>query len=382
MSEMIFVTWALGPSYRYRMKQFIKYNKRSKSCNDVKYIIFTDKVSDFDYLKDDESVIEINDFHELIESRGFELAHDEYIPRASDEDWAKVSRANWGRFSYPLKRVIFLRLYELNITKFVLIDPDVYVNPNVSKEEILAGLDIPPNSVAVMGRTPLNIYWDTQLNHARMGPAPSMNFATAVDFFRVGYFLLYMIREQVQKKYGYDLPLKEFPLYHTFDISEGIFHYHHFSDKETLLKYFHVWDEAVRFLYSTEYRGVTTGPGWLIPDFTVLCLTNMICDIQVFDADRPVELFYGMVFYEDKYIMPNTNGFMPGNTLEEFAEINKDLLNKEYFNRNPIYGWWNFLKDYNIIDVEKYYDFINNHTSFKSEAEIYYNPSWLTDKNL
>lgn len=382
MSEIIFVTWALGPSYRYRMKQFIKYNKRSKACDEVKYIIFTDNVAEFDYLKDDDSVIEVNDFHEFIESRGFELAHNEYVPRASDEEWANISRQQWGQFSYPVKRAIFLRLYELNITKFVLIDPDVYVNPAITKEQLVTALDTPPNSVAVMGRTPLQIYWDGVHNHPRFNSAPSMNFGTATDFFRVGYFLLYMIRQRVQEKYGYDIPLKEFPLYDTFVVSEGIFHLHHFVDKEKLLEYYHVWDEAVRFLYSTEYRSVTAGPGWLIPDFTMLCLTNMLCDIQVLDADRPVELFYGLIFYEDKYLMPATNGLMPANTLEEFAEINKDFLNQQYFNRDPTYGWWNFLKDYNIIDTDKYHDFIKTHTVFKPTAELYYNPSWLTDKSL
>lgn len=380
--ELIFVTWALGPSYRYRMKQFIKYNLTTTSCNKVRYLIFTDKPSEFTYLHQTEvPVIEIVDIFEFMKSRNIELAHNEYLPQVSDEDWADKSRKFHGQFSYPAKRVIFLRLYELGITKFVLIDPDVYVNPHLSKEDVYQGLDIPPDSVSVMGRVPMKVSYNPDTNRLEVSAPRSMDNGTSMDFYRVAYFLLYMIRERVQKKYGYDIPLKMFNYYHTFDLSEGIFHCHHFSSKEKLLEYYHVCDEVVRFLYSTEYRSVTTGPGWLIPDFTVLCLTNILCNIQVFDADRPVELFFGMVFYEDKFAMPNVNGLWPGNSLEDFAQINKDILNKEYLGREPRYGWWNFLRDFDIIDVEKYHQFFEQHPQYKELAKEYYDPSWLSRRD-
>lgn len=381
--EMIFVTWALGPSYRYRMKQFIKYNRSTTSCNNVKYLIFTDDTTYFDYLKDKPEipVIEVVNIFDFMKSRNIELAHNEYLPQATDGDWAETSRKHWGEFSYPAKRVIFLKLYELNITKFALIDPDVYVNPSITKQQLYDGLDIPPNSVSVMGNVPMRIDWNDNTNRLELTAPRSMDNGTSTDFYRAAYFLLYTIRNRVKEKYGYDIPLKEYNYYHTFNLSEGIFHYHHFSDREKLLQYYHVCDETVRFLYSTEYRSVTTGPGWLIPDFTVLCLTNILCDIQICEADKPLELFFGMLFYEDKYVMPNTNGFWPGNTLQEFAEINKEILNKEYFGRPPQFGWWNFLRDFNIIDVEKYRDFIAQYPQHKEVSPEYYDESWLSKRD-
>lgn len=376
--EMIFVTWCLGPSYRYRMKQFIKYNRQSKLCNNVKYLIFTDKPEDFDYLKDtDTPIIEINNIFEFIESRGIELAQNEYLPRASDADWAEDSRKHWGQFSYSAKRVIFQRLYELDITRFVLIDPDVYISKNATKEQLDASLNIPPDSVAVVGRVNMHVYRNPNTDKLEIEVPRSMTHSTALDYYRIVYFLLYMIKERINAKYDYNIKLKEFPLYHSINLSEGILHYHHFSSKESLLKYYRVWDEVTRFLYSTEYRSVTCGPGWMIPDFTTLSLTNMLCKFPELDADKPEELFLGMVFYEDKFLMPNTGGLVPANTLEEFAQLNKKALNEWYFQREPYYGWWNFLKDYNIVDEEKWRAFTSRHPELRESAPEYYEESWL-----
>lgn len=381
--EMIFVTWALGPSYRYRLKQFIKYNKTTTTCDKVRYLIFTDDVAYFDYLKDmnDVSVIEIMNIHDFIESRNIELATGEYVPRASDSEWASESRKHWGEFSYPLKRVIFLRLYELGITKFALIDPDVYVNPDITKEQLYKGLDIPPNSVSVMGRAPVEGNWNESIRGIHLTSPRSMGIGTFLDFYRMAYFLMYRIRENVQKKYDHNIELKHHSYYSSYDLSEGIFHYYHFADTEKLLEYYRVCDETVRLLYLPEYKSVTVGPGWLIPDFTVLALTNQLCDIKSYDADQPVELFYGMLFYEDKYVMPNWGGIEPADTLESFAQINKEILNREYFNRAPRFGWWNFLRDFNAIDLDKYNNFIQENPQFKEAAPEYYDPSWLTSKD-
>jgi hypothetical protein len=391
-SPLIFVTWAIGPSYRYRLKQFIKYNLKSKSCDDVKYIIFTDSVNDFDYLLDtDADVIEINDIFEFIESRNIELAHNEYLPQNIEyEDWAKTMRSTWGEFSYPAKRIVFKRLYELNINKFVLIDPDVYVNPEITKQELYKYLDIPINTVSVMGNVTVSVDWNEELQGIQLMLPRSMTVDNAFDYVKTSYFLVNSTIKNINKKYNTNIPIKQHNQYQ-INLSEGIFHFYNFENKEKLLEYYYAQDEAVKLLYASDLRELTAGPGWLRPDFIPLSIANMVCDIAIHESDKidpsqveagghePVSLFYGLLFYEDKYPMPSWDGIVPADTMEEYAQLNKDILNKEYLFRLPNpFGWWDFLIDYNIIDKKMCLSLLKN-KNYESACKEYYGEAFLNE---
>lgn len=376
--DVVFATWAIGHSYRRRVKEFIKYNSKTKSCHAAKYLIFTDNVSAFDEIRNgSDNIIDVVNIFDFIESHQIELARNEYIPRCeSEEEFSKDWIKNKTLFSYPAKRFLFLKLYELGITKFFYIDADVLVNRQLTNEELYDRFNTEPNSVVLLGMHPVSVLWDWHVP-ADVNPwfkvqaPPMMRENQTIDVYRILYLILYEVKKIVKEKYNHDVHLLDYTHYQTVYLAEGIFRYYHFADKEELLKYYHVFDEAMKFVYEEPLiRNAMEGPGWMLPDFIPHMVANILCNLKLYDMPNG-GVFEGQIFWEDRHMLPNCCDLIPTDTVEQFVIQNKDILNNEYvYKRQPQFGHANALHEFNVYEAKDIWVYDEETDSYKLVPRI------------
>jgi len=308
--ELVIATWGIGPSFRTRVKENIKLH----AGKPVKYVILTDLVDDFQDVMDSPSILSIIDIFWLIKEKQIDIGA-EFIPSSRLEpEYAIEFRTRVGSFSYNARRFLFLMLAQRSITKFIMIDPDVYLKMS---DDYLTQIDIPANTVSGIHR---------EVIHAQLAEQNIMHVSNAlgsqesVKLFQCMPHILQLMDPQ------------GFPSgFERIHITEGPLRYYHFSTVDQLKKYFDVWNQSVYLLtHSRWMASLICGPGYMTSDYTPFAISNILCGMNV--TDFPRHLATVNVFYEDRYFWPRSslgsnNDFVMTNTIDEFYEKNTDEIN-------------------------------------------------------
>jgi hypothetical protein len=330
VNDVVLATWGIGPSFRHRVIENIKAHQQMTSDKKMKYVIMTDLVSDFDEIRNTtDLILEVVDIFELIEKWNITLVN-EFIPQSRVEpEYAIEFQSKVGHFSYNAKRFILLRLYELNITRFMMIDPDVYLKYPTQESLLnyLTVLDIPTQSLAGIHNETVKItsQVDSQGNAGGFINATRCYGQETIRFVHHVQYLLYRIGVEFQKRYNkyHNYSPRNFT---QFEFNEGPFRYYNFESSEHLLDYFYAWNLAREIIASDSSTfSLLAGPGYMHSDFASVVLANTFLNINVIEFPR--HLIDVHVFNEDRYFCPRAAGLQKTTTMKEFYKINQDLIN-------------------------------------------------------
>jgi hypothetical protein len=346
--DIVVATLGLGPGFRRRIHKHIALHHAISYDKKMKYIIITDLVSDFDEIrKNTDLIIDVVDIFELIDKYNIEL-YTEFIPKSRIEpDYSTEHASRPGEYSYNAKRFALLRLYELGITQFILLDPDHYFTyPSKETEaQFWSGLDIPTNTFAGICHEKVECKYISELEVFQLTPAACMGMES-VHFYQTAPYAAHMIQQSMMNKYDiYKYSIINTQDYEQLHLFEGPVRYYNFSSKESVLEYFRVWSEAVHILSTLPRldRLLKSGPGWMHADFAPTTLANVIMKLNI--VDFPANTIQGNVFYEDRYFLPTSGGYVKTNTLKEFISVNKDKLLSDYAGSDSRMEYLTFMND-------------------------------------
>jgi hypothetical protein len=126
--------------------------------------------------------------------------------------------------------------------------------------------------------------------------------------------------------------IDKYPIVQNLEITEGPFRYYHFSTPQKVKEYFDAWDEINYIFLSNRYfRSCNLCGGYMLCDYLIYGVTNLFTNTQTLNF--PNKIYNRRIFYEDRYFLPPAAAgmslnFNNGETMEDFYEKNKDLVEK------------------------------------------------------
>jgi hypothetical protein len=336
MNKPIVSTWGLGPSYRNRVKHNFLKSLETGYNNTMDYIILTDVPEDFDELRSKtDKIIDVINIHDIREQYPFskEIEHIPLNQERYGEEYKELMDKN-KHFSYSLHRFSLPRIAELGYTKFVFQDPDVdirydkIISGEITEENFWEQFNTPENSMVGCHKEEISLGREFILTPARVISSNHL----ALQFSSILAYELSKI-----------FPTDKTPVINRLDVTEGPFRYYNFSSVDKVKTYFNVWNEAIKFSFSTNlFQNLNSCGGYMLCDYIPVGITNYLNDITVLNFNPQ---FYNVnIYFTDRYFLPKSYNFpdgshlMPANTLEEFYQINAkqiEILKQE--NRWPIF---------------------------------------------
>jgi len=331
MNDIIVSTWGIGPIYRKRVISNITKAINTGYDNILPYIILTDKPDDFYEFQDKtKKIIDVIDIHKAREKdKGWSVEY-ECIPETFDEkEYSVIYRENalkyHKQFSYALHRYTIPRIAELGYNKFLFCDCDTdilynkIVNGIVTEEAFWEQYQTPVNTMKGCDHRVWKMSDDDWWMNNNMILGNILRFHLTQKF----------------PEYQVNFQRGDFFLKKQHEETEGPFRFYHLKDIEMVKKYFELWNEATRIVQTTpEFRRhLTTGGGYITIDNTPVSSVNDVMGIKPLNFDKfwhKVNIYrFDRCFFPKGHVF-NVGGkslsLQPANTIEEFNEINKELI--------------------------------------------------------
>lgn len=325
--KVIVLIWAIGPSYRNRLKSRLQYTFDIGYPHILPYIILTDVPGDFYELRDKtDKIIEILDIHEEREkyspwSKNIEyLCQERYDEVKYSEEFVHARRCLGKNFSYATHRFAFPRISELGYNRLLHSDHDVdirydkIVNGEITEEKFWEQFNTPVNSMK--GLDYQTFYLDNQ----------GMWYGNASII--VGNVLRYVMQQRHPEFNHLHC------LHHEHTQTECGFRYYHFADASLVKKYFDLWDEIAYMMLHSPSLKQSIGAGGYVDIDNVM--HTVLCDLLKMSIISFEREYYRVNFFNsDRYFWPRALGAFingvevalePAKSLEEFMEKNKEVI--------------------------------------------------------